>query len=59
MISTTLARTLGLLALAGSIVPALLFAFGLLGEETMKGVMLASTLLWFVAAPVWLKGGDH
>ena len=37
--------------------PAILFALGVLGDAPMKILMLAGTVLWFVAAPRWLKGG--
>lgn len=51
----TIAMPLGLLALAGSIVPPILFMLGLLGQEPMKQLMLASTVVWFVTAPMWMK----
>lgn len=54
-----LPKTLGLLALAATIVPPLLAAFGLLGEDAMKAIMLAAACLWFAAAPRWLRGGDR
>lgn len=53
------ARVLGLLALAGTIVPPVLFLLKSLGEEPMKMIMLISTVVWFVTAPLWMKGGDH
>ena len=46
-----------LLALALTLGPAILFAAGWLGDMSMKILMLAGTVLWFVAAPRWLKGG--
>jgi hypothetical protein len=52
------AKILGLLALAGTILPAVLFLFNVMGEGPMKLVMLLSTVVWFVTAPIWLKGGD-
>ncbi len=53
------ARILGLLALAGTLVPSVLFLFHAIGEGTMKMVMLVSTVVWFATAPFWMKGGDH
>ena len=53
------ARMLGLLALAGTIVPPVLFLMKSLSEEPMKMIMLVSTVVWFVTAPLWMKGGDH
>ena len=52
-----LARNISLLALALTVVPAALFAFGALGDGPMKIAMLAGTVLWFAASPYWLKGG--
>jgi hypothetical protein len=52
-----LPRILSLLALALTVVPALLFALGQLGDAPMKWAMLAGTVLWFAASPYWLKGG--
>lgn len=53
------AKVLGLLALAGTIVPPVLFQMKSLSEEPMKMIMLVSTVIWFVTAPLWMKGGDH
>ena len=59
------ATSVGLLALAGTIVPPAVFmlqsisggpgstpAFSL---DVVKTVMLLSTIAWFVAAPFWMK----
>jgi hypothetical protein len=56
---TQVAKVLGLLALAGTIVPPVLYLFRALGEAPMKWLMLLSTLVWFATAPFWMKGGDH
>jgi hypothetical protein len=53
----TLAPIAALLALALTVVPPALFALGKLADAPMKGAMLAGVVLWFVAAPFWLKGG--
>jgi len=53
------AKVLGLLALAGTIVPPVLFLVKSMNEEPMKMIMLVSTVVWFVTAPLWMKGGDH
>lgn len=55
----TLARYLSLLALALTVVPAALFALGVLGDAPMKLAMLVGTVLWFAASPYWLKGGSE
>lgn len=54
---TQLAKVLGLLALAGTILPPLLYLFKAMGDGPMKLIMLLSTVLWFATAPFWLKGG--
>lgn len=51
----TLACICGLAALAGTIVPPALFLQGMLPLDTMKASMLAATVVWFVAAPFWMK----
>lgn len=56
---TQVAKILGLLSLAGTILPPLLYLFRAMGEAPMKAVMLLSTVVWFVTAPFWMKGGDH
>jgi hypothetical protein len=50
-----LAKTLGLLALAATILPPVLFMMKILPLESMKGIMLAATAVWFVTAPLWMK----
>jgi len=54
----TIAKTLGMVALAGTIVPPLLFLGGNLAEGPMKFIMLLAAVLWFATAPLWMKGGD-
>jgi hypothetical protein len=56
---THVARLLGFLALAGTIVPPILFLFQALGEAPMKWVMLLAAVLWFATAPFWMKGGGE
>ncbi|HUL52059.1 MAG TPA: hypothetical protein VLT83_01495 [Opitutaceae bacterium] len=56
---TTLARNLALAALALTVVPSALFAFGALGDTPMKIAMMAGAVLWFAASPFWLKGGKE
>ena len=62
---TMAATSVGLLALAGTIVPPAVFmlqsiAAGQAGSpalplDTVKTIMLVSTVAWFVAAPFWMK----
>ena len=59
------ATSVGLLALAGTIVPPAVFrlqsiAAGQGGTpglslDMVQGIMLVSTIAWFVAAPFWMK----
>ena len=48
------ARVLSWIALAGSIVPAILFFNGQITLDQTKLWMLVSTVLWFVTAPLWM-----
>lgn len=54
-----LIRLLALTALGLTIVPAVLFATGHLSDGAMKLTMVVGTLLWFVTAPRWLRGGSE
>lgn len=49
---------LSMLALALTVVPAILFAAGMLGDAPMKLSMVVGTILWFATAPKWLHGGE-
>jgi len=61
----TVAMWVGILALAGTIVPPAVFmvqsiAAGSSGSpslslDTVKATMLVSTVAWFAAAPFWMK----
>lgn len=51
----TLATICGLAALAGTIVPPTLFLAKAMPLEAVKQVMLISTVVWFAAAPFWMK----
>ena len=43
------------IALAGTIAPAVLFVAGRMELDAVKWWMLVATVVWFAAAPVWLK----
>jgi hypothetical protein len=51
----TLAKIIGLLSLAATIVPPALFAFKMMPLDQMKLVMLIATFTWFITAPIWMK----
>lgn len=54
----TIAKVIGPLALAATLVPPLLFLFKMMSEPMMKDLMLAGAVAWFVVAPFWLKGAE-
>ena len=49
-----IAKAVGFLAIAGTIVPPTLNMFGWVAAGPMQHVMLASAIAWFVAAPFWM-----
>jgi hypothetical protein len=51
----SIALPIGLLALVGTILPPVLFLLHRIEPEPMKQLMLASCLLWFLTAPLWMK----
>lgn len=53
------AMILGILALAMTVVPPVLFAIKSLPEPMMKHLMLAGCVLWFATAPAFMKGGSE
>lgn len=50
----TPAKVVGLGALAGTILPPIAFLFGAMPLDSVKDIMLGSTILWFAAAPMWM-----
>ena len=54
-----LAKILAPLALVATILPAVLFLYQVIGEGPMKATMLVATVVWFVFAPHWMKGGSE
>ncbi len=50
-----LAKSASMIALAMTIVPALLVASGTLSWQTHADLMTAGMILWFVTAPFWMK----
>jgi hypothetical protein len=51
-----IAKIFGVIALGLTIIPPILNATESLAESTMKGLMLAGCVLWFVTAPTIMKG---
>jgi hypothetical protein len=49
------AQLVSWLALAGTILPPLLFAADSVNLDQVKLWMLAATVLWFVTAPIWME----
>jgi hypothetical protein len=52
------ARYASFAALALTFLAPLLFALGRLSDPAMKAILLAATVLWFLTAPRWMKGGE-
>ena len=48
------ARLVSLVALAGTILPPVLFFMGQMDLDAMKRWMLVATVAWFTATPVWM-----
>jgi len=49
------AQLVSIAALAGTILPPVLFFTGQMGLDPMKGWMLLATVAWFVATPLWME----
>jgi hypothetical protein len=54
----TTARIISWLALAGSIIPAVLYLGGGMSLDAVKFWMLLSTIAWFLSVPVWMDRAD-
>jgi hypothetical protein len=52
-----LARIVSVVALAGTILPALLYFTDRLDLVAVKQWMLVSTIVWFIATPQWMDRG--
>jgi TM2 domain-containing membrane protein YozV len=48
------AIVVSLLALVGTMVPSMLFFYGMMGLDRMKLWMLVATVVWFVTATMWM-----
>ena len=51
------AKILGFIALGLTVAPPILYATLSLPEAVMKNLMLIGCVLWFVTAPIFMKGG--
>ncbi|MDB4808551.1 hypothetical protein OAG85_01335 [Verrucomicrobiales bacterium] len=53
---TNAAKAISWSALVGlTLVPPILFATGAINESALKWLMLAGTVIWFIATPIWVK----
>ena len=53
---TNAAKAISWSALVGlTLAPPILFATGAINENTLKWLMLAGTVIWFIATPIWVK----
>lgn len=50
----SISRTVSLLALAATLIPCLLYFFGVLSLEPMKWTTLVLTIVWFATTPLWI-----
>lgn len=50
----TLARIVSALALAGTLLPAIFLLAGRVDLPAAKSAMLAATVAWFIATPIWM-----
>jgi len=50
----TVARIISMVALLGTIAPAVLFFLGYMGLDATKLWMLVATVVWFAATPIWM-----
>ena len=51
----TLAIAVSVIALAGTLLPAVFFMAGRMELDAVKLWMLVATVVWFVATPVWMN----
>lgn len=51
----SIALPIGILALAGTIVPPVLVLTGQMAPDPMKTTLLVSCIAWFVTAPMWMR----
>jgi hypothetical protein len=51
----TVARLISLLSLVGTIAPPMLFFTSSMSLASMQWWMLASTIGWFLATPLWME----
>ena len=47
------------LALAGTILPSMIFLAGKMEMDPMKTGMLVTTLVWFTVAPLWMGRASY
>lgn len=43
-------------ALAGTVVPSMVYCAGGMDLNLVKWIMLLSTILWFAVTPLWMEG---
>ena len=54
MVFRRLLQLISWLALAGTIVPSVLFLAGSMELDPTQWLMLLATIVWFVATPLWM-----
>lgn len=51
----TILKIISVLALAGTLVPAILVFLGMIDLQTNKNIMALSMVAWFVTTPFWIN----
>ena len=50
-----IAQIVSILALAGTLLPAMLFFYDRMNLPAVKTWMIIPTVLWFISAPLWME----
>ncbi|KAA1258784.1 hypothetical protein LF1_13070 [Rubripirellula obstinata] len=51
----TSTKVISLVGLLATIVPCVLFFFGIIGHEAVKLAALIGTIVWFISTPFWMN----
>jgi len=50
----TISKVISLIGLAVTVIPCLLYYFGMMDHEMVKTVALVGTIIWFISTPLWM-----
>lgn len=48
-------KMISLVALAATIVPGLMYFFGMISHDMVRLAALVGTIAWFIATPMWME----